>query len=221
MNAGTKLIKDRALQVGEHTEKVCLVEIEARQKCYPEKNSVGILPVRRSAVKKRLHPLYRTVLLGLCLSSGQLSSFFFHTWPTLGPSPRVCACTLQPRWILKWRLLGGARLIMTWNYPLTFDSKELFCTCVVCLPCLLLRRVFASVHACHNYSLEVLPRDKDWLFTLFLLSLPRANGGAGCKFLNWSHLFLASGNAKRRLADCKCQTWSLSISYLTPTQPFI
>ena len=30
------------------------------------------------------------------------------------------------------------------------------------------------------------------------------------------HLFLASGNTKRRLADCKCQTWSPSISYLTP-----
>ena len=79
MNAGTKLIRDRALQVGEHTEKVCSVEIEARQRCYPEKNSVGVLPVRRRAVKKRLHHLYRSVLLDLCLSSGQLSSFFFHT----------------------------------------------------------------------------------------------------------------------------------------------
>ena len=75
MNAGTKLIKDRALQVGEHTEKVCLVEIEARQKCYPEKNSVGILPVRRSAVKKRLHHLYRSVLLGLYLEPINLISF--------------------------------------------------------------------------------------------------------------------------------------------------
>ena len=37
-NAGTKLIRDRALQQGgEHMEKVCLVEIEARQRCYPEK----------------------------------------------------------------------------------------------------------------------------------------------------------------------------------------
>ena len=186
-NAGTKRIRDRALQQGgEHMEKVCLVEIEARQRCYPEKKCGRPPPMRRSAVKKHLHHLYRSVLLGLCLSSGQLSSLFFHTWPALGPSPRVCACILQPRWILKWRLLGEARLIMTWNYPLTFDSKEPFCTCVVCLPCLLLRRVFASVLACHNYSLEVLPRDKDWLFTPFLLSLPRANGGAGCKFLSWS-----------------------------------
>ena len=41
-----------------------------------------------------------------------------------------------------------------------------------------LRRVFASLCLCHDYSLEVLTRDEDWLFTLFLLLYPfsRANG---------------------------------------------
>ena len=33
-------------------------------------------------------------------------------------------------WISKWSLLGGARLIMAWNHPSTFDSKEPFCTCI-------------------------------------------------------------------------------------------
>ena len=156
--------------------------------------------MRRRAVKKRLHHLYRSVLLDLCLSSGQLSSFFFHTWPTLGPSPG-CAPSPQPTWVWKWRLLGGARLIMTWNFPLTFNSKELFCTRVVCLPCLLLRRVFASVPACHNYSLEVLPRDKDWLFTLFLLSLPfwRANRRLIINAWTGAHQSLVSENANGRL----------------------
>ena len=216
MNAGTKLIKDRALQVGEHTEKVCLVEIEARQKCYPEKNSVGILPVRRSAVKKQLHHLYRSVLLGLCLSSGQLSSFFFHTWPTLGPSPRVCACTLQPRWILKWRLLGGARLIMAWSYPLTFDSKGPFCTCVVS-PLSFTQTRFLPLCPCLDYSVERFAGDKDWLFNLFLLLLPflSANRGLVVNSSTGDHLSLASGNAKRRLADCKCPTWNCSISCLS------
>ena len=211
MNAGTKLIRDRALQVGEHTEKVCLVEIEARQKCYPEKNSVGILPVRRSAVKKQLHHLYRSVLLGLCLSSGQLSSFFFHTWPTLGPSPRVCARTLQPRWILKWRLLGGARLIMAWHYPLT--HKEPLCACVVSSLSLkrrelrslnpLLKQDFAPLCPCHDCYLKVFTRDRHWLFILFLLLLPFQSKSANWRLIvnasTGAHLSLGSGNANRRL----------------------
>ena len=46
--------------------------------------------VRRRAGKRLLSHVYKAVLLGLCLPSGQLSGFFFHTWPTLEPSPRVC-----------------------------------------------------------------------------------------------------------------------------------
>ena len=79
MSAGTELIRNRELQVGEHIEKACIAEIEARQRCHPEKDSVGVLPGRRTAVKKQLHHSYRSVLLGLCLASGQLSSFFYHT----------------------------------------------------------------------------------------------------------------------------------------------
>ena len=47
------------------------------------------LLVRRSAVKRGLSRLYKAVLLGLCLPSGQLSGFFFLTWPTVGPSSKV------------------------------------------------------------------------------------------------------------------------------------
>ena len=43
--------------------------------------------MRRSTVKRQLSHSYRSVLSRPCLPSGQSSSFFFHTWPTLGPSP--------------------------------------------------------------------------------------------------------------------------------------
>ena len=39
---------------------------------------------RRSSLKIQLNHLHRSVLLGLCLPSGQLSGSFFDTWPTLG-----------------------------------------------------------------------------------------------------------------------------------------
>jgi len=61
----------------------------------------------------------------------------------------------------------------------------------------------------------MLTRDKDWLFTLFLLLLPfqRANRRLVVNSSTGTHLSLVSGNAKRRLADCKCPTWSPSLSF--------
>ena len=79
------------------------------------------LLTRRSAVKRGLSHLYKAVL-GLCLPLVQLSGFFFHTWPTLGSSLR-CTHTSQPRGIPKWRLLGGARLILDWSRPLTLTPR--------------------------------------------------------------------------------------------------
>ena len=60
-------------------------------------------------------------------------------------------------------------------------------TCVVS-PSSFTQCFFPSLCPCYDYSLEVLARDKHWLFTLILLLLPNvnANGGAGCKFLNYS-----------------------------------
>jgi len=72
----------------------------------------------------------------------------------------------------------------------------------------LLRQGFASLCPCHDYFLEVFTRDRDWLFTLFLLLLPfqRANRRLVVNSLTGAHLPLASGNAKRRLVDCKSPT---------------
>ena len=50
---------------------------------------------------------------------------------------------------------------------------------------------------------------------LLLLPFPRANGGLLVNFSTGAHLSLTSGNPKRRLANGKCPTWRLSISYLS------
>ena len=67
-----------------------------------------------------LSHLYRSVLLGLCLPSGQILAFFFPrlTYPGTFPGVHSHVPISQDR--SKLRLLGGARLIMVWVYPLTF-----------------------------------------------------------------------------------------------------
>ena len=84
---------------------------------------------------------------------------------------------------------------MAWSYPLTFNSKEAFCTCVA-------SPVSYTQTGLLPYSLEMLTGDKDFLFALFPLSLPfeRANRGLVVSSSTAAHLSLASGNAKRRLA---------------------
>ena len=86
---------------------------------------------------------FRPVIL-LCPLSTSLVNFSQD--PFLG-----CPCPPQPRWISKWRLLGGARLIMAWNYPLTFDSKE-----PLCRVSLVLKRV-GKENPLILYSNRVLP----------------------------------------------------------------
>ena len=168
---------------------------------HPWRERVWASPlVRRRAVKRWLSHLYTSVLPVLSLPSGQLSGFFFYTWsrPTLGPS-LGCVHTPQPRWISKWRLLGGARLITAWHYPLNFDLQGAFLRIVSSLSqkergslnCLL------KQGPCHDYYLKVFTRDKHWLFTLFLLLLLfwRANGRLIVNTFTGAHLSLVSENA--------------------------
>ena len=62
--------------------------------------------------------------------------------------------------------------------------------------------------------LEMFRRDKDalHLFPLLLL-FPRPKRGLVVNSSTGAHLSLASGNAKRKLADSKCPIWSPSISH--------
>ena len=133
----------------------------------------------------------------------------------------MSACTPQPRWISKGRFLGRARLIMVWHHPLTFDPQGAFlCMCSVSF-----RGEWRTLNFTQSLPLFVLAmtylkvfiRDKHWLFTLFLLLLPfwRANRRLIVNALTGAHLSLVSGNAGRRLAGCKCLTWSPSISCIS------
>ena len=92
---------------------------------------------------------------------------------------------------------------MGWNYPLTLDSKEPFCAGVVSP---LSDRIFSLLCPCHDCSLQV--RDKDWLFTLYFLAIDSSTG---------AHLSLISGNAERRVTDCRFPIWSPSVSYVKIT----
>ena len=56
------------------------------------------------------------------------------------------------------KALGGARLIMAWNYPLTFDSFLFMCSVFLIFYS---DRAFSSLCPCRDYSLEVLTSDKD------------------------------------------------------------
>ena len=58
-----------------------------------------------SSVKRWLSQLHRAVLPGLFLLFGQISSYIFHTWPTLGPSSGY---SYNPQlWIPLKRFIGG------------------------------------------------------------------------------------------------------------------
>ena len=98
---------------------------------------------------------------------------------------------------------------------------------------LLLKHGFACLCPCRNYYLKAFTRSKDWLFILFLLSLPfqRANRrlivnalpGAQlsvvsrkancCKYPAWSRLLRGPWNINRR----KCLTWTPSFPSLSRT----
>ena len=115
------------------------------------------------------------------------------------------------------KALGEARLFMAWNDPLTSDSKEPFCACVVFSLILFSDRVLPLfVHA--KIITWMFTRDKDWLLTLFLLLLqfPRANRGLVVNSSTGTHLSVASGNAERRLAVNFQPGTHLSLTSLVP-----
>ena len=227
VNVGTKfIIRDIAEQVGDHVEKLFswdqgwdlkLFSWDQDWDAGTKGKGVGVALSEEVHTEGTLSHLYRAVLLGLCLPSGQLPCFFFHTWLMVGPSSGVCMhlwakmdflrCDL-PRWEEQDPLWPG---VIPWLLtPRTLPAH------VYCLPYLVLWRAFASLWPCYTYSLEVLKRERNLLSTLFVLLLlfPRANMGLIVNSSVATPLSLISGNAKRGLADYKCLIWSLSISCL-------
>ena len=172
---------------------------------HTHKERVWVSLLVRSAVKRGSSHLYKAVLLGLCLPSGQLSGFFFHTWPTLGPSHKVHT-HLSAKRDLKVK-------DMAWNYGLELSSDfwlQAF------LPVWSVSLIFYSEGSFPLFVLAlVIPlRCYQKIKTGYLPCFCWANGGLVVNSSTGAHLSLASGNAKRRLVDCKCPTWSPSISYL-------
>ena len=103
---------------------------------------------------------------------------------------------------------------MAWNDPLTSDSKEPFCACVVFSLILYSDRILPLfVHA--KIITWMFTRDKDWLLTLFLLLLqfPRANRGLVVNSSTGTHLCCL--RKCREEAGCEFSTWNPSISHLT------
>ena len=91
---------------------------------------------------------------------------------------------------------------MAWPYPLTFDPQGAFlCMCSVSLVPKRgsrdLKQDFAPLCPCYDYYLKGFTRNKDWLFTLFILLLPlrRGNRRLIVNVLTGAHLSLVSGNA--------------------------
>ena len=188
-----------------------------------------LTPSEGSAVKRHLSHLYGAVLPGLCLPSAQLSGFFSHTWPTLGPSPG-CTLTPQPRWISEWRLLGGSRLIMAWHYRLSSDPQDNFlCMWGVSLvpeewgwgrdPLILYSyRLFPPLCLCHDYFLRCL-QETHTSYLLSVISISEGKQEADYKYLDWSLPISSLRNAN----SCKHPAWSpyLRVSWNANRRPDI
>ena len=163
--------------------------------------------IKEERSKEVVISLMYVILLSLCLPSGQLSGFFFHIEPTLGPS-LGCACT-QPRRTLKWRLLGGTRLSMTSHYPLTFKHQGAFLAFVVSH----LTPKGEGVDPLILYSIRVLP-----LFVLAMIVTLTTAMTITLRCLQEKNLAIysvcASISEGKQETDCKCLNWSPSISCL-------
>ena len=67
------------VQVGEHTEKQFSCDKKQGKDAHPLRKGVAVPPSEEQRSKAWLSHLYMSVLPSLCLLSGQLSGFFFHT----------------------------------------------------------------------------------------------------------------------------------------------
>ena len=133
--------------------------------------------VRRSAMKRRLGHLYRSVPSGLCLPSGQLPGFFFHTWATLGPSSGM---QTHPSAKMDLEVKASGRSKTHYGLELSPDfwlQGAFLHECSVSLT-LYSDKVF-PLCPCRDYSVETFAGDKDWLSTLFLLLLPFLSANRG------------------------------------------
>ena len=171
-------------------EKVCVAEIEVRQRCTPGGKGWGVPLSEEEPCKEAVKAFIQGSSSGSLYTLGQLSGFFFHLWPTLGPSP-ICLCNTMdcsPP-VLGWNPFSSVDSSPDY-YKAALASHTVggapsfgpggFCAHVQCLPrpkdgkretswaftqtgC----SPFCFCHACY---LQVSTEDTAWLFSLFLLS---------------------------------------------------
>ena len=144
--------------------------------------------------------------------------------------PILLLSSISLHWSLRKAFLS--LIAIFWNYafkwvylsfsPLPFTSPlfiavcklSSYCMCDVCLT-LYSDKSFASLCPCHDFSLEMFLRDKDWLFTLFLLLLP-TGGWLWIPQLESTYLLLQEMHIVGWLI-VKVQPGAQSISYLRRT----
>ena len=130
VNAGTDFIIRNIAQVGEHRKKwFSWDRSKAEMQSWRERVWMSP-PVSRSTVKSRSSHSYEAVLLDFAfLQVYHLVSFSTPDLP--GTLPCIHTHIPQPRWISKWRLPWGARLIMVWHSPWLLTHKEPCFACPV------------------------------------------------------------------------------------------
>ena len=144
---------------------------------------MGILPSEEACNKEAAKSLYKAVLLGLCLPSGQLSGFIPPSWPTLGHCPG-CAHTPLPRGVSEWRLLEEQP-----HYGLELSSDFWLQGAFLHLCSITL--IFYS-EGFFLLSLALFPwgvHKRQWLVIYpvsVVTSISKSKWGAGCKFPSWS-----------------------------------
>ena len=104
---------------------------------------------------------------------------------------------------------------MAWNYPLTFGSKEPFCARVVFSLILHSDRVLPLFVLAKITPLRCLRETKTGYLPVSVGTSTSKHQSGWLYISQLEPTYVASGNEKKRLADCEFPTWSPCISYLT------
>ena len=187
VNVGTKfIIRDIAEQVGDHVEKLFswdqgwdlkLFSWDQGWDAGTKGKGVGVALSEEVHTEGTLSHLYRAVLLGLCLPSGHLPCFFFHTWLTVGPFSGVC--------MHLWAKMGRARPFMAWSYSLNFNTKNPSCTCVLSPLSCTLKGLCFSLALLYVLSWSVKKREKLAIYLVcFVIAISKCKYRSDCKFLS-------------------------------------
>ena len=104
---------------------------------------------------------------------------------------------------------------MAWNHPLTFDSKEPFCCTHMFSLILDSDRVLPLFVLAKIIPLRYLQETKTGYLPVSVVTSTSKRKRGWLYISQQEPTYVASGNEKKRPADCEFPTWSPSISYLS------